>query len=169
MCSCHYQLLCSNEIPQWMKDCSRLIHCCSSLQDQPQSRVVRPCSTPRERVWDMATEQLVAQEFNQSCKSSHDVSDGNCQSKTCDHSAPAISITTVFQLMIQDTSCLAHFSRFKFMLFTYFRYHVTEYCAVIGTHSTVRGNKLLYGPDPFPRCGIGSGHTRLVQKEVGLV
>jgi len=40
---------------------------------------------------------------------------------------------------------------------------VTEYCAVIGTHSTVRGDKLLYGliPDPFPRCGIGSGHARL--------
>ena len=50
-----------------------------------------------------------------------------------------------------------------FPLITYFRYHVTEYCAVIGTHSTVRGNKLLYGqiPDPFPRCGIGSGHARL--------
>ena len=48
---------------------------------------------------------------------------------------------------------------------------MTEYCAVIGTHSTVRGDKLLYGhiPDPFPQCGIGSGHTRLVQKEVGLV
>ena len=41
---------------------------------------------------------------------------------------------------------------------------MTEYCAVIGTHSTVRGDKLLYGqiPDPFPRCGIGSGHARLV-------
>jgi len=40
---------------------------------------------------------------------------------------------------------------------------VTEYCAVIGTHSTVRGDKLLNGliPDPFPRCGIGSGHARL--------
>jgi len=40
---------------------------------------------------------------------------------------------------------------------------VTEYCAVIGTHSTVRGDKLLYGyvPDPFPLCGIGSGHARL--------
>ena len=53
---------------------------------------------------------------------------------------------------------------------TYFRYHVTEYCAVIGTHSTVRGDKLLYGliPDPFPRCGIGSGHARL-GKEQGVV
>ena len=42
-------------------------------------------------------------------------------------------------------------------------YHVTEYCAVIGTHSTVRGDKLLYGhiPDPFPWCGIGSGYARL--------
>ena len=41
---------------------------------------------------------------------------------------------------------------------------MTEYCAVIGTHSTVRGDKLLYGqiPDPFPRCGIGAGHARLV-------
>ena len=50
-----------------------------------------------------------------------------------------------------------------FPVITYFRYHVTEYCAVIGTRSTVRGNKLLYGhvPDPFPRCGIGSGHVRL--------
>ena len=40
---------------------------------------------------------------------------------------------------------------------------MTEYCAVIGTHSTVRGDKLLYGqiPDPFPRYGIGSGHARL--------
>ena len=51
-----------------------------------------------------------------------------------------------------------------FPLITYFRYHVTGYCAVIGTHSTVRGDKLLYGhiPDPFPRCGIGSGHARLI-------
>jgi len=51
-----------------------------------------------------------------------------------------------------------------FPLITYFRYHhVTEYCAVIGTHSTVRGEKLLYSqiPDPFPRCGIGAGHVRL--------
>ena len=24
------------------------------------------------------------------------------------------------------------------------RYHVTEYCAVIGTHSTVHGDELLY-------------------------
>jgi len=42
---------------------------------------------------------------------------------------------------------------------------MTEYCAVILVHtsSTVRGNKLLYGyvPDPFPWCGIGSGHARL--------
>jgi len=50
-----------------------------------------------------------------------------------------------------------------FPLITYFRYHVTEYCAVIGMHSTVWGDKLLYGqiPDLFPRCGIGSGHARL--------
>ena len=47
--------------------------------------------------------------------------------------------------------------------YTAFRYHVTEYCTLIGTHSTVRGDKLLYGqiPDPFPQCGIGSGHARL--------
>ena len=40
---------------------------------------------------------------------------------------------------------------------------MTEYCAVIGTHSAVQGDKLLYGHvrDPFPWCGIGSGHTRL--------
>ena len=56
-----------------------------------------------------------------------------------------------------------------FPLITYFRYHVTEYCAVIVTHSTVRGNKLIYGqiPDPFPRCGIGSGHARLWVYVVG--
>ena len=50
-----------------------------------------------------------------------------------------------------------------FPLITYFRYPITEYCAVIGMHSTVRGNKLFYGhvPDPFPWCGIGSGHARL--------
>ena len=50
-----------------------------------------------------------------------------------------------------------------FPLITYFRYHVTEFCAVIGTHSTVRGDKLLYGhvPDPFPWCRIVSGHVRL--------
>jgi len=42
---------------------------------------------------------------------------------------------------------------------------VTEYCAVIGMHSAVQGDKLLYGhvPDPFPRCGIRSGHVRLPQ------
>ena len=40
---------------------------------------------------------------------------------------------------------------------------MTEYCAVIGTHSTVWGDKLLYGqiPDPLPWCGIGSGHARI--------
>ena len=40
---------------------------------------------------------------------------------------------------------------------------MTEYCAVIGMHSMVRGDKLLSGhvPDPFPWCGIGSGHVRL--------
>jgi len=44
---------------------------------------------------------------------------------------------------------------------------VTEYRAVIGTHSTVRGDKLLYGhiPDPFPWCRIGSGHARLYVPE----
>jgi len=76
--------------------------------------------------------------------------------------------------MSQDTSCSVRTSHasgsrsiqteiLNFPVNTYFRYHVTEYCAVIGTHSTVRGDKLLYGqiPDPFPRCGIGSGHARL--------
>jgi len=36
---------------------------------------------------------------------------------------------------------------------------VTEYCAVISMHSTVRGDKLLSGHVPW--CGIGSGHARL--------
>ena len=36
-----------------------------------------------------------------------------------------------------------------FPLITYFRYHVTQYCAVIDTHSTVWGNKLLYGHVPY--------------------
>ena len=39
--------------------------------------------------------------------------------------------------------------------------HVTEYCAVIGMHSIVRGDKLPYGhiPDPFlgPDSGTRSG------------
>jgi len=70
---------------------------------------------PRERVWDMVIKQIVAQVFNPagSCKSSHDVSDGNRQSKTCDFFALVISISTVFQLMTQDTSCSAHFSCFS--------------------------------------------------------
>ena len=46
--------------------------------------MARPYSTPRERVWDMVIKQLVAPVLNLSCKSSHDVSDGNYQSKTCD-------------------------------------------------------------------------------------
>ena len=56
-----------------------------------------------------------------------------------------------------------HSPQVDFPLITYFRYHVTEYHAVIGTHSMVWGNKLLYGhvPGPFPLCGTGSGHARL--------
>jgi len=44
------------------------------------------------------------------------------------------------------------------------RYHVTEYCAVIGTHSAVHGDELLYGhvPDPFPQCV----HTRLISTSI---
>ena len=76
--------------------------------------------------------------------------------------------------MTQDNCRSVNFSYFKvvsppklkfliFLLITYFRYQVTEYCTVIGAHSTVRGDKLLYGhvPDSFPLCGTGSGHTRL--------
>ena len=52
-----------------------------------------------------------------------------------------------------------------FPLITYFRYHVTEYCAVIGMHSTVHAGWPIalwqHVPDPFPQCGIGSGHARL--------
>jgi len=57
-----------------------------------------------------------------------------------------------------------------FPLITYFRYHVTEYCAVIGTHSMVWSDKLLYGhvPVPFPLCGMMSGHARLFRPKAGL-
>ena len=43
-----------------------------------------------------------------------------------------------------------------------------EYCAVIGKHSTVRGDKLLndHVPDLFPWCGIQS---KRVQDETSLV
>ena len=43
-------------------------------------------------------------------------------------------------------------------LITCFRNHVTEYCTVIGPHSTVRQDGLLYGksPDHFPFCEMGS-------------
>ena len=64
-----------------------------------QSCVARPYSTPKERVWDMVIKQLVAQVFNLSCKSSHDVSNSNCQSKTCNFFALASLISTVFQLI----------------------------------------------------------------------
>ena len=53
-------------------------------------------------------------------------------------------------------------------LITYMRLH----CDWYALHSA--GNKLLYGhvPEPFPRCGMGSGHTRLAHAKVlyvGLV
>ena len=96
-----------------------------------------------------------------------------------DLSSFSILISTVFQLMTQTllTQATSHASSslstqteiLNFLLITHFKYHVTEYCAVIGVHSTVRGDKLLYGhvPDPFPQCGIGSGHMRLVLGVVG--
>ena len=97
------------------------------------------------------------------------------ESKTCDLSAPAISILlcscsclktllTQRALLTLQVHALFKLKFWMFPLITYFGYHVTEYCAVIGTHSTVRGDKLLYGhiPDPFPWCGIGSGHARLI-------
>ena len=42
-----------------------------------------------------------------------------------------------------------------------------EYRTVIGMHSTVWGDEQFYGhvPDPFPRCGTGSGHVRLYSLE----
>jgi len=50
---------------------------------------------------------------------------------------------------------------------------VTEYCAVIATHSTVWGDKLLYGhiPDPFPQCGIGSWphETNLCDRDTDII
>jgi len=75
---------------------------------------------------------------------------------------------------LKKHSWSVHFLRFKFALhsteilncplITCLRGHVTEYCALIGMHSTVRANKLLYGhvPDPFPLCGTGSGKTNSV-------
>ena len=97
------------------------------------------------------------------------------ESKTCDLSAPAISIllcsysclkTLLAQraLLTLQVRALLKLKFWIFPLITYFKYHVTEYCAVIGTHSTVWGDKLLYGhvPDPFPRCGIGSDDARLI-------
>jgi len=33
-------------------------------------------------------------------------------------------------------------------------WHVTEYCTVIGTHSTVRGHKLFYDPIPDSEWGL---------------
>ena len=54
--------------------------------------------------------------------------------------------SSVLQLMTQDNSCSVYFSNFKF------KYHVTEYFAVIGTHSTMQGDEQLSGhvTDPFP-------------------
>ena len=74
-------------------------------------------------------------------------------------SAPAISILLCFSwclktllaqraLLTLQVRALFKLTFWIFPLITYFRYHVTEYCAVIGTHSTVqvrpRGDKLLY-------------------------
>jgi len=41
---------------------------------------------------------------------------------------------------------------------------MTEYGATTGMHSTVWGNKLLYGhvPDLFLLCGTGSSHAKLL-------
>ena len=73
--------------------------------------MARPYSTPREKVWDKVIKQLVAQVFNLVCKSSHDDSNGNRQSKTCVFFfALARLISTVFQLMTQDTQCTSHAS-----------------------------------------------------------
>ena len=89
-------------------------------------------------------------------------------------SAPAISISTFVPahdsrhfllsiLLMLQVCALLKPKIWIFPLITYFRRPVAECCAVIGTHSTVQGDNLLYGhiSDPFPLCGIGSGHTRL--------
>ena len=87
-------------------------------------------------------------------------------SETSDLSALAISICTVAahdsRLLTLRVRSLLNWN-LNIPLITYFRYHLTEICAVIGTHSTVWGDKLLYGhvPDPFPQCWIGSGLARL--------
>ena len=68
------------------------------------------------------------------------------------------------KLLVQFTSHDSSLLSTQIELITYFRYHVTEYRAVIGMHPTVQGDKLLYGyvPDPFLPCGTGSGHIRLI-------
>ena len=58
--------------------------------------------------------------------------------------------------------------KLKFSILPLIADHVTEYCAVIGTHSTV-GQKLLYSHvlDPLPWCRMGSGHVSLTGRQVG--
>ena len=84
----------------------------------------------------------------------------------------SLLLKTLFAQFTSHASSLlsTHTEISFFPLITYFRYHVTEYCAVIGTHPTVWGNKLLHGhvPVPFPLCGMMSGHVRLFQPKAGL-
>ena len=99
--------------------------------------MARPYSAPRERVWDMVIKQLVAQVFNLSCKSSHDVSDGNRQSKTCNffctrefnfYCVPAHD-SRHFLLIALLTLLIHSLLKLKFRIFLLIRYR-DEYCAV---------------------------------------
>ena len=141
-----------------------------SNQECIQSHVAKSHSAQIEGVWDMAIECLVAQEFNKSCNPVRTSAIAITKVRlVCDLSAPAISIWWCSSSWLKDNSCSVHFSSFKFTLHSRWILnlpvnhilHVTEYCAIIGTHSTVWGNKLLNGhvPDPFPWCGMGFGHA----------
>jgi len=82
--------------------------------------------------------------------------------------ALTISISTVFQLMIQDPSHSVHFSHFRLTLHSCSNFHEShtsgsmccDWCALHGM-----GDNLLNGHVPDP-CGIGSRHTGLKQWKV---
>ena len=129
--------------------------------------VVSHGPTPEE-LWDMAIEQLVTQEFNYSqwwCQWSQlpiakvildDFLLSQFQFRWCS----SFSLSSLLMLQV-------HFSlKLKFWIFPLITSGiVTEYCTVIGTHSPVWGDKLLWChvPDPFPWSRIGSGHMRLCE------
>jgi len=77
--------------------------------------------------------------------------------KTCNLSALTILISTIFQLMTQDTSCSAHFSYFKFTLCSKWNFEVNQVscdwilcCDWYALHSAWRQTALWPCPGPFP-------------------